>query len=96
VPVSGSVYTVNVGDFRIFDPDWPFASIHGPSLRAIYDLDDPNRSLFIHSTGQSGNPLSAHYSDMATAWSQGNYLPMSTNAEDYMVGAIGTLRLMPQ
>jgi penicillin amidase len=96
VPVSGSIYTVNVGDFRIFDPQWPFAAVHGPSLRAIYDLDDPNRSQFIHSTGQSGNLLSAHYSDMATAWSEGNYVPMSTSAEDYMVGATGTLRLLPR
>ena len=96
VPVSGSVYTVNVGDFDIFNPERPFASKHGPSLRAIYDLDDPDRSLFIHSTGQSGNPLSPHYADMAETWSEGGYLPMSTRPEDYFVGATGTLRLLPR
>ncbi len=96
VPVSGSVYTVNVGDFDIFNPERPFASKHGPSLRAIYDLDDPDRSLFIHSTGQSGNPLSPHYADMAKTWSEGGYLLMSTRPEDYLVGATGTLRLLPR
>ncbi|MDP6832442.1 MAG: penicillin acylase family protein [Alphaproteobacteria bacterium] len=96
VPVSGSIYTINVGDFDVFDPAQPFASTFGPSLRAIYDLDDLNRSLFIHSTGQSGNPLSPHYADMAETWSRGGYLPMSTNPDDYAVGATGSLNLLPR
>ena len=29
---------------------------HGPSLRAVYDLRDAGRSVFMHSSGQSGLP----------------------------------------
>ena len=39
----------------------PFANRHAASLRAIYDLSDLEKSLYIHSGGQSGNPLSEHY-----------------------------------
>jgi penicillin amidase len=37
-------------------------------MRAIYDMDALDESLFIISTGQSGNPLSPHYSDLMERW----------------------------
>ena len=60
-PAPGSTYTVNSFDFDPLDDEEPFVSTHGPSLRAIYDLADLDRSLFIHSSGQSGNVLSPLY-----------------------------------
>jgi penicillin amidase len=95
VPSSGGDETVNEAGYRISDGNNPFRQFHGPSLRAIYDLDDPNRSLFIHSSGQSGNRLSAHYSDFAEPWRNLEYVPMTTDRNDIEAGAIGTLVLRP-
>ena len=53
------------------------AILHAASLRAIYDLADPEASLFIHPTGQSGNPLSRHYRDLTPLWARGDYIPMT-------------------
>jgi len=42
-------------------------------LRAIYDLSDPERSVFIYQTGQSGVVFSSRYRDMASEWATGQY-----------------------
>ena len=95
IEVPGGSYTVHVGHVRFADADAPFVDNHGPSLRAIYDLDDPERSLFITSTGQSGNVLSPHYGDYLEAWRDVRHLPMATRRETISVGAIGRLLLEP-
>ena len=94
-PSDGDSFTVNVGRYRIADEANPFASVHGASLRAIYDLADPDRSVFIHSTGQSGNRLSPWYDAFALRWAHGEYVPMTTRRSDILQGAIGTLQLVP-
>jgi penicillin amidase len=92
VPVPGDAYTLNVGQSNFADEAAPYASRHAPSLRAIYDLADPEASLFIHSAGQSGNPLSPHYSDFAGRWARGEYVPMFTDRA--RIEASGTQRLV--
>jgi penicillin amidase len=62
-----------VGQYHLSDGKAPFASRHAASLRAIYDLADLDRSVFIYQTGQSGNVFAAEYRDMANDWSQGKY-----------------------
>ncbi len=93
VPSVGGVYTLNVGRFKMMDEGQPFASVHAASLRGIYDMSNLDRSLFIFSTGQSGNPLSSLYSNLAEKWSRTEYLPLTTDPADYTPGAIGTLTL---
>jgi hypothetical protein len=61
-------------------------------MRGIYDLDDLDRSLYIHSTGQSDNPLSDLYDNFAERWGNVEYLPMTMRRDDIMAGALGTLR----
>ena len=75
------------------DRDEPFASVHGPGLRAVYDLDDLDRSLFVVATGQSGNPLSAHYRDLTPLWAAGRYVTMERPADGDPDSR--TLRLLP-
>src|SRR5690606_10769091 len=55
VPTPGDSFTINVGQHDIRNEEEPFVSRHAASFRAIYDLADLDRSLFIQSTGQSGN-----------------------------------------
>lgn len=94
-PVGGGAFTINRAQYSIASARAPFAAIHGPSMRGIYDLDDLDRSLYIHSTGQSGNPLSDLYDNFAERWGNVEYLPMTIRRDDIMAGALGTLRLRP-
>ncbi|MGH8740775.1 MAG: penicillin acylase family protein, partial [Burkholderiales bacterium] len=92
VPSAGDAYTVNAGRSEFADEAAPFASRHAASYRAIYDLADPQASLFIHSGGQSGNPLSPHYRAFTEAWARGEYIPMVTDR--YRLEAEGAQRLV--
>ena len=92
VPVPGDAYTLNVGQTDFNDAAEPYASRHAPSLRAVYDLADLETSVFIHSAGQSGNPLSPHYSDFAERWARGEYVPMLTDRA--RIEALGVERLL--
>lgn len=95
LPSGGEKETVKAGGFDVSDPEHPFAQNHGAGYRAVYDLGDPARSVFIQSTGQSGNPFSPHYEDFSEAWRDGRYLPMLTERARIDEGAIGTLVLRP-
>jgi penicillin G amidase len=95
IPTGGDGYTVNAAANRIANPTMPYANRHAASLRALYDLADLDRSRFMHSTGQSGNPLSPWYAHFALPWSRNESVPMTTRRADYEKDAIGTLRLTP-
>ncbi len=95
VPTPGDAFTVNVGRNSLNDVAEPFANSHAASLRAIYDLADLNRSLFVHSTGQSGHPLSPYYRSFAQTWATVMYLPMSMRPADIEAGSLGSLILRP-
>jgi penicillin amidase len=73
----------------------PFANTHAASLRAIYDLEDLERSLFIHSGGQSGNVLSRHYRSLSAAWARGDYMPMTTGRAQLEAAGVARLELKP-
>ena len=95
-PAPGSMYAINAFSFSTRDAESTFASDHGPSLRVIYDLADLDRSLFIHSTGQSGNVLSPLYRDFEEPWREGGYITIPTRREAFEESAIGRLRLTPR
>ncbi|MBM3504847.1 MAG: penicillin acylase family protein [Alphaproteobacteria bacterium] len=95
VVTGGDAFTVNAANHRITNGADPFRQYHGASLRALYDLADPERSQFVLSTGQSGNVLSSRYRDQAARWSKVDYLPMQTSPANYQDGALGRLTLIP-
>ncbi|MFD1882489.1 penicillin acylase family protein [Paracoccus pacificus] len=70
-------------------------NITGAGYRGVYDLADPDSSVFIISTGQSGHPLSRHYDDLAELWRRGEYIGMSLDPELARAGAVGITRLTP-
>ena len=94
-PAPGSMYAVNAFSFSPLDDERPFAATHGPGFRAIYDLADLERSLFIQSTGQSGNILSPWYRNMERGWRNGGYFTIPTERTEYEPNAAGRLRLLP-
>ena len=92
----GSIYAVNVFSFSPLEEERPFASGHGPGFRAIYDLADLDRSLFILSTGQSGNVLSGLYRSFEEGWRKGGYITVPTARAVFEPNALGRLRLVPR
>ncbi len=70
----GGQNTLMSGEYIGFGEN-PYFQNRGSGLRAIYDFGNENSSLFILSTGQSGNPGSRHYDDMVTMWKLGEYIP---------------------
>ena len=96
VAVPGDTYTVNVNRHTIRNAAEPFVSRHAASLRALYDLGDPERSVFIHSTGQSGLPTSSLYSNFSARWARVDYIPMRTRRADIQRDALGILTIQPR
>jgi penicillin G amidase len=67
-PAGGAADTVNAGSFDVSNEETPFADLHGPGLRAVYDLSDLDNSTFQIALGQSGHVLSPHYDDLQKLW----------------------------
>ncbi|MDF0594794.1 penicillin acylase family protein [Psychromarinibacter halotolerans] len=74
----------------------PFQNVHGAGYRGVYDFADPDSSVFIITTGQSGHPLSRHYDDLGELWRRGEYIPMSLDPELARAAAVGVTTLMPR
>lgn len=51
----------------------------GPSTRRVIDFSDIENSVSVLPTGQSGNPMSIHYSDQAEMYSKGKFRKMKMN-----------------
>lgn len=56
----------------------------GPSMRYIYDFSKPDEFYMILPTGESGNVISDHYSDMSDRWLYGGYLKIKTDENSIM------------
>jgi len=54
----------------------------GPSTRRIIDFSDIENSVSILPTGQSGSPMSAHYSDQAEMYNKGQFRKMKLNKKE--------------
>ncbi|NOD91658.1 penicillin acylase family protein [Ruegeria sp. HKCCD4884] len=76
-------------------PD-PFQNVHGAGYRGVYDFADPNSSVFITATGQSGHFLSRYYDDQAQLWRRGEYIPMSLDLDLARAAAVGVTNLIPR
>ena len=91
---SGGDFTLNRAATPGTMPD-PFLNTHSAGYRGVYDFADPDSSVFVIATGQSGNPLSRHYDDLGELWRRGEYIPMSLDPELARAGNIGITRLTP-
>ncbi|WP_420014007.1 penicillin acylase family protein [Tateyamaria sp.] len=91
---SGGDNTLQRGRTRGSGPA-PFENVHGAGYRGVYDFADPNSSVFVISTGQSGHFLSRHYDDLAQLWRRGEYIPMSLDEGLARAASVGVTRLEP-
>jgi penicillin amidase len=88
LPASGGPETINAGGF--FSSDGVhFPDSHGPGYRGVYDLADLDASRFIIATGESGNPLSPHYGDMAERWRSGDAVTLAGSEAEVAAAGLG-------
>ena len=92
---SGGDHTLMRGKTSGKDPA-PFQNVHGAGYRGVYDFADPDSSVFITSTGQSGHFLSRHYDDLGELWRRGEYIPMSLDVDLARAASVGVTLLRPQ
>jgi penicillin amidase len=91
VPRSGDGETVGATGFY----GDTFEQLAGASYREILDLSDWDKSVAINTPGQSGEPGSAHYSDLMPLWGQGVYFPLRYSEEAVKEVMTDKLELQP-
>ena len=70
VPMVGDAFTVRKASVDVRSP---FGVVDISSYRQVLDVGDWDASLAVATTGQSGNPMSAHYFDQNPLWRAGRY-----------------------
>jgi penicillin amidase len=96
IAADGGNDTVNRGAMRVANASDPFADVHGPGYRAVYDLGNPAASLFEIATGESGNPLSRHYGDFLERWRDGLGRPLAGTPAELSAADADLLVLAPR
>lgn len=91
---SGGDQTLNRG-ISIGTGAAPYTNVNGAGFRMVVNLSNPDSSLYIAATGQSGHILSRYYDDMNQLWRQGEYLQMSLDPTQARGGAAGITNLTP-
>jgi penicillin amidase len=90
-PAQGGADTVNVSAYRPTD----FLNLHGASFRVVVDVGNWDNSRAINTPGQSGDPDSAHYRDLAAPWGKGDYFPLLYSRKLIEAATETTIRLVP-
>jgi penicillin amidase len=93
-PASGGAETVNRAGFGRTD-GVHFPDTHGPGYRGVFDLADLESSRFIIATGESGNPLSRHFSDLSERWRDGSGITLSGTADQVTTKGLGRQHFAP-
>ncbi len=91
---SGGDNTLMRGKTKATGPN-PYLNVHGAGYRGVYDFSDPDSSVYVISTGQSGHFLSGFYDDQAQLWRRGDYLQMSLDPALARAAAVGISHLLP-
>lgn len=94
-PTGGGDHTLMRGRTAGSGP-MPFANVHGAGYRGVYDMADPDSSVFVISTGQSGHPFSRFYDNLGERWRRGEYIPMSLDPALADAGSTGVTVLEPR
>jgi penicillin amidase len=71
-PMSGSAFTPMAASYRASD----YKLTSGASFRMVLDVGNWDASRAINTPGQSGNPASPNYRDLAPLWLEGKYVPL--------------------
>jgi penicillin amidase len=90
-PLGGSSSTPMAASYRARD----FALTGGASFRMVLDVGAWDRSRAVNTPGQSGDPASPHYRDLAPLWAEGGYFPLLYTRGAVEAATESRLRLRP-
>lgn len=88
----GSEFAPNNAQYRASD----FQQINGPSIRVVVDVGNWDNSRAINHPGQSGDPDSPHYRDLAPLWRNGEYFPLLYSRKAVEGATEKTITLVPK
>ncbi len=90
-PIGGSGFTPMSTGYRASD----YRLTTGASFRMVLDVGNWDASRAINTPGQSGDPASEHYRDLARRWAQGEYFPLLYSERAVAGATRRVLRLEP-
>lgn len=90
-PQQGGSDTVNVSSY---DPA-SLRQLAGASLRVVIDVGAWDNSRAINTPGQSGDPASPHYRDLAPMWLKGEYFPLLYTRARVEAATVQRIELVP-
>ncbi|MFC1457802.1 penicillin acylase family protein [Microvirga arabica] len=89
--MGGSAFSPRAASYRASD----FRVTAGASFRMVLDVGNWDQSVTINTPGQSGNPFSAHYRDLAPLWAAGDYVPLVYSRAAVEQAARDVIKLVP-
>ena len=89
---NGGAHTPNMSSY---DPR-NFRQVGGPSFRVVIDVGNWDNSRAINTPGQSGDPDSLHYRDLAPMWLRGDYFPLLYSRKRVAAATVQRIELQPQ
>jgi len=92
LPTPGDGWTVNQAAYSLLQP---FAQTVAASMRMVVDLSDFDRSVGVHTTGQSALPGHPHRADLVDLWATGRYHPLLWSRQAVDRHATARLQLLP-
>jgi penicillin G amidase len=92
VPKAGDAYTLLASSSAT---DAGADQTSGASYAFVFDVKDWDNSTGLNTPGQSAQPLSPHYADLASPWGDGKYIPMAFSRAKVDAIARSRLTLQP-
>jgi penicillin amidase len=92
IPAPGDGWTVNQAAYSLLNP---FRQTVVASMRMVVDFADLDRSVAVHTTGQSGLPGHPHRADLTPLWASGGYHPLLWSRTAVERHAVARLVLQP-
>lgn len=93
--ISGTNESIDQEAFT-HNPDGNYPVIHGPQMRIIIDMANPDSSISVNPTGQSGNRFSPHYSDQAALFVNHRFRPQLMNRSAIERSSSNRLMILPE
>lgn len=91
LPRQGGPSTPNQSSYDPRD----FRHMSGPSFRVVIDVGNWDNSRAINMPGQSGDPASPHYRDLAEPWRKGEYFPLLYSRKAVEAATVQRIDLQP-
>lgn len=88
---NGSAFVPSASGYRVSD----FRQTAGPSVRVVIDVGNWDNSRAVNHPGQSGDPDSPHYRDLAQMWRNGQYFPLLYSRKAVENATEKRIRLVP-